>query len=84
MAHDNVPLGEAMRGKKSDVLIETKHSSGKLCFVYGRVGYSGPAGEGAGRFWCFTAGFARLLGPVSRVVPREVCGPGYETETCDL
>ena len=45
VAHDNVPLGEAMRGKKSDVLIETKHSSGKLCFVYGRVGYSGPAGE---------------------------------------
>ena len=45
VAHDNVPLGEAMRGKKSDVLIETKHASGKLCFVYGRVGYSGPAGE---------------------------------------
>ena len=39
--HDNV-LGEAMPKNSST---ETKHSSGKLCFVYGRVGHSGPAGE---------------------------------------
>ena len=42
IAHDNVPLGRAMVQGQSDVLIETKHASGKLCFVYGRVGYSGP------------------------------------------
>ena len=58
IAHDNVPLGEAMArlGTKGDVLIETKRSATSLCFVYGRVKFSGDAHRAPGVGGAVSAG----------------------------